>query len=325
VEIKLKLTVKDDEIIADYTGTSPQKGGALHPNYWFTASLTYAGLRAVLPAETPNNVGFYRPITVIAPKGCWVNPQFPAAVGARGQGGYRVRTVVTGALAKLYPGKMPACPGGNELGLSVTGIDADRKRFLHVEFHNVTGRGGGPDQDGQDAGPYWLGNMANTSVEIIEAENPLLIDEYGFLPDTGGPGKYRGALGMVRQYRLTADEAIVQQRADRHVFPCWGIFGGKPGALSKSYFVRDGKREEAPSKFVQTMRQGETFRAEMAGSGGYGEPFERDPHAVAEDVRQEKLSADHAKGEYGVIVDSNAVLDIAATSALRQNKGGPAE
>ena len=325
VEIKLKLTVKDDEIIADYTGTSPQKGGALHPNYWFTASLTYAGLRAVLPAETPNNVGFYRPITVIAPKGCWVNPQFPAAVGARGQGGYRVRTVVTGALAKLYPGKMPACPGGNELGLSVTGIDADRKRFLHVEFHNVTGRGGGPDQDGQDAGPYWLGNMANTSVEIIEAENPLLIDEYGFLPDTGGPGKYRGALGMVRQYRLTADEAIVQQRADRHVFPCWGIFGGKPGALSKSYFVRDGKREEAPSKFVQTMRQGETFRAEMAGSGGYGEPFERDPHAVAEDVRQEKLSVDHAKVEYGVIVDSNAVLDIAATSALRQNKGGPAE
>ena len=325
VEIKLKLTVKDDEIIADYTGTSPQKGGALHPNYWFTASLTYAGLRAMLPAETPNNVGFYRPINVIAPKGCWVNPQFPAAVGARGQGGYRIRTVVTGALAKLYPGKMPACPGGNELGLSVTGIDADRKRFLHVEFHNVTGRGGGPDQDGQDAGPYWLGNMANTSVEIIEAENPLLIDEYGFLPDTGGPGKYRGALGMVRQYRLTADEAIVQQRADRHIFPCWGIFGGKPGALSKSYFVRGGKREEAPSKFVQTMRQGETFRAEMAGSGGYGEPFERDPHAVAEDVRQEKLSANHAKIEYGVIVDSNALLDIDSTSALRQNKGGPAE
>jgi N-methylhydantoinase B len=325
VEIKLKLTVRDDEIIADYTGTSPQKGGALHPNYWFTASLTYAGLRAVLPAETPNNVGFYRPITVIAPKGCWVNPQFPAAVGARGQGGYRVRTVVTGALAKLYPGKMPACPGGNELGLSVTGIDADRKRFLHVEFHNVTGRGGGPDQDGQDAGPYWLGNMANTSVEIIEAENPLLIDEYGFLPDTGGPGKYRGALGMVRQYRLTAEKAIVQQRADRHVFPCWGIFGGKPGALSKSYFVRDGKREAAPSKFVQTMRKGETFRAEMAGSGGYGEPFERDPRAVAEDVRQEKISAIHAKIEYGVIVDAKAVLDVGATSALRQNKVGATE
>ena len=322
VEIHLKLTVKGDEIVADYTGTSPQKGGALHPNYWFTASLTYAGLRTLLPPETPNNVGFYRPITVIAPPGCWVNPQYPAAVGGRGQGGYRVRTVVTGAIAKLYPGRMPACPGGNEFGLSVTGMSPERKRFLHVEFHNVTGRGGGPDRDGQDAGPYWLGNMANTSVEIIEAENPLLIEEYGFLPDTGGPGRYRGALGMVRQYRLLAENAIVQQRADRHVYPCWGLFGGKPGALSHSWFIRDGKREAAPSKFVRTMKRGETFRAEMAGSGGYGDPFERDPEAVAEDVRQDKISIAHAESEYGVIVDPATLrLDASATAVRRAANG----
>ena len=209
ITIHVKVTVKGDEITVDFTGTSPQMGGALHTNYWFTASLSYAALRTVLPADTPNNVGFYRPITVIAPEGCWVNPRYPAAVGGRGQGGYRVRTVVTGALTTLYPDRMPACPGGTEFGLSVTGTTPDQKRFLHVEFHNVTGRGGGPDADGQDAGPYWLGNMANTSVEIIEAENPLLIDEYGFLPDTGGPGKYRGALGLVRQYRLLAENAIV--------------------------------------------------------------------------------------------------------------------
>jgi N-methylhydantoinase B/oxoprolinase/acetone carboxylase alpha subunit len=73
------------------------------------------------------------------------------------------------------------------------------------------------------------------------------------------------------------------------------------------------------------MRKGETFRAEMAGSGGYGEPFERDPRAVAEDVRQEKISAIHAKIEYGVIVDAKAVLDVGATSALRQNKVGATE
>ncbi|MDP6708611.1 MAG: hydantoinase B/oxoprolinase family protein [Alphaproteobacteria bacterium] len=325
VEIRLKLTVRGDEIIADYTGTSPQKGGALHPNYWFTASLTYAGLRAVLPAETPNNAGFYRPITVIAPKGSWVNPQFPAALGARGQGGYRIRTLVTGALAKLFPDRMPACPGGNEFGLSVTGLSPERKRFLHVEFHNMTGRGGGPDQDGQDAGPYWLGNLSNTPVEVIEAENPLLIEEYGFLPDTGGPGRYRGALGMARQYRLLAEEAIVQQRADRHVFPCWGIYGGKPGAVSHSYFIRDGVAEEAPAKFVLPMRRGEVFRSEMAGSGGYGDPLERDPEAVAEDVRQEKLSVGHAATEYGVVVDAGTLLlDIEATRNLRRGRTGEA-
>ncbi|MDH3701619.1 MAG: hydantoinase B/oxoprolinase family protein [Alphaproteobacteria bacterium] len=321
VRIHIKLTVKGDEIIADYTGTSPQMGGALHTNYWFTASLTYAGLRAVMPPDTPNNVGFYRPITVIAPEGSWVNPRFPAAVGARGQGGYRVRTVVTGALAKLLPDRMPACPGGNEFGLSVTGLTPDRKRFLHVEFHNMTGRGGGPDQDGQDAGPYWLGNLSNTPVEVIEAENPLRIEEYGFLTDTGGPGKYRGALGMVRQYRLLNDDAIVQQRADRHVFPCWGIFGGKPGALSHSYFIRDGEREEAPSKFVRSMRKDEIFRAEMAGSGGYGDPLERDPEAVADDVRQDKMTPDHAKAEYGVILEPETLaLDTGQTTALRKRR-----
>jgi len=320
ITIHVKVTVKGDKITVDFTGTSPQMGGALHTNYWFTASLSYAALRTVLPADTPNNVGFYRPITVIAPEGCWVNPRYPAAVGGRGQGGYRVRTVVTGALTTLYPDRMPACPGGNEFGLSVTGTTTDQKRFLHVEFHNVTGRGGGPDADGQDAGPYWLGNMANTSVEIIEAENPLLIDEYGFLPDTGGPGKYRGALGLVRQYRLLAENAIVQLRADRHIYPCWGIFGGKPGGLSHSYFVRDGEREEAPSKFVRPMKRGETFRAEMAGSGGYGDPMQRDAQAVAEDVRQEKISIAHASTEYGVVVDETFALDNAATTALRKTR-----
>ena len=319
VKLHVKVTIQGDEVVADFTGTSPQKGGALHPNYWFTASLTYAALRAVLPPDTPNNAGFYRPITVIAPEGSWVNPRFPAALGARGQGGYRVRTLVTGALAKLLPGRLPACPGGNEFGLSVTGLTPERERFLHVEFHNVTGRGGGPDADGQDAGPYWLGNLANTPVEVIEAENPLLIEAYGFLPDTGGPGKYRGGLGMVRQYRLLAEEAVVQQRADRHVFPCWGLFGGEPGALSRSFFIRNGEPEEAPSKFVRPMRAGEVFRSEMPGSGGYGDPLERDVQAVVEDVRQSKISSPHARAAYGVVVDPESLtLDAEETNTHRQ-------
>ena len=319
VELRVKVTIAGDEIVADFTGTSPQRGGALHPNFWFTASLTYAALRAVMPADIPNNAGFYWPITVIAPKGCWVNPQFPAAVGARGQGGYRVRTLVTGALTKLFPDRMPACPGGNEFGLSVTGITPENKRFLHVEFHNVTGRGGGPDQDGQDAGPYWLGNLANTPIEIIEAENPLLVEAYGLLPDTGGPGKYRGALGMVRQYKLLNPDAIVQQRADRHVFPCWGIFGGKPGALSKSFFIRDGVMEPAPAKFVRSMKSGEVFRSEMAGSGGYGDPLQRDPDAIVEDIREEKISVAHARDEYGEVMEADSQrFDAKATAALRE-------
>ncbi|MGE4220271.1 MAG: hydantoinase B/oxoprolinase family protein [Alphaproteobacteria bacterium] len=319
VRIHCKLTVAGDKIVADFSGTDKQKGGALHTNYPFTCSLTYAALRSVMPREIPTNAGFYRAIEVIAPEGSWVNPRYPAALGARGQGGYRIRTVVTGALAGLLPDRMPACPGGSEFGLSVAGLHPNRKPFVHVEFHNMSGRGGSPTADGQDAGPYWLGNLSNTPVEMIEAENPLLVEEYGFLPDTGGPGRHRGALGIVRQYRFMADEATVQQRADRHKHPCWGLFGGGAGAPGRSFYVdREGQRLEAPSKFVRRMKKHEVFRAEMPGSGGHGDPFKRDPDAIVEDIRQDKMTPEHARTAYGVVVDAaTGSLDRAATERLR--------
>ncbi len=126
----------------------------------------------------------------------------------------------------------------------------------------------------------------------------------------------------MRQYRLLNETATVQQRADRHLYPCWGLFGGKPGALSKSYFIRGVKREEAPAKFVRPMKKGEVFRSEMAGSGGYGDPFERDAEAVAEDVRQEKMSVAHAEREYGVALDpATCAVDAGRTAGLRRAKG----
>jgi N-methylhydantoinase B len=319
VKLHCRLTVKGDTVIADFSGTDKQKGGALHTNYPFTCSLTYAALRAVLPREIPTNAGFYRAIQVIAPEGTWVNPKFPAALGARGQGGYRVRTLVTGAIAGLLPNRIPACPGGSEFGLSVAGRHPDGKPFVHVEFHNMSGRGGSPDADGQEGGPYWLGNLANTPVEVIEAENPLLIEEYGFLPDTGGPGKHRGALGLSRQYRFLAEEVTVQQRSDRHKHACWGLQGGGSGALGKSFYVdRAGNRSEAPSKFVRRMRRDEIFRSEMPGAGGHGDPYARDPAAVAEDVRQEKITIAHAREAYGVVLDpATGQPDAAETARLR--------
>ena len=319
IKLHVRLTVKGDEITADFTDTAPQMGGAVHPNFPFTVSCTYAALRTVLQADMPNNAGFYRPIKVTAPEGVWVNPRFPAAVGARGQGGYRVRTLILGALAQLMPGRMPACPGGSEFGIVIAGKGADRQPFLHLEFHNMTGHGGGPDRDGQDGGPYCLGNLANTPVEFIEAEIPVLIEEYGFVPDTGGAGRYRGALGISRQYRLLADEAMVNLRSDRHLHPCWGLFGGKGGAVARSFKITDGKREVVPSKFILNFKKGDVLRAEMAGSGGYGDPFEREPSAVLEDVRQDKVSIAHAAAEYGVVIDLDTLeIDGRATERTRR-------
>ncbi len=318
VKFHVRLTVAGDEIEVDFTGTSPQTSGALNPNYWFTASCVFAAIRSSLDMAIPSNAGFYRPIRVIAPEGCFVNPRFPAPVGARGQAGYRCRTLILGALAKLMPGKIPACPGGSEFAIVFAGYDQTSAPFLYLEFHNMTGLGGGPERDGQDAGPFCLGNPANVPVEIIEAENPILVENYGFLPDTGGPGQHRGALGVVRQYRVLADEATVQVRSDRQRHRPWGLFGGKGGAFGRCILNPGPGAEILPSKFLRTLRHGEVFRGEMPGSGGYGDPFKRDPERVLEDVRQEKMTHGHALAEYGVVIDPARLrLDEEATTAHR--------
>src|SRR6185295_13029475 len=207
------------------------------------------------------------------PEGSFLAAKFPAAVGSRGQVGFRVRSIVLGALGKLTQGRMPACPGGSEFAIAASGHDANGKRFLHLEFHNTTGNGGGPDHDGQDAGPYCIGNLANVPVELLEAENPIRVDEYAFVPDSGGAGKYRGALGISRQYRFLARETVVQVRSDRFKSRPWGLFGGGAAATAKAYLNPGTPHEEKlASKFIRTLQRGDVFRAEMAGAGGYGEP-----------------------------------------------------
>ncbi len=323
IRFQVRIVKRADEFLVDFTGTSPQGRGAVHTNHAFTASCTYAALRTVLDPDMPNNAGFYRAIRVVTPEGSFVNARYPAALGSRGQAGFRIRSVVFGALAQLLPERMPACAGGSEFAVVFAGYeDHGRKPFLHLEFHNNTGQGGGPDRDGQDGGPYCIGNLANVPVELIEAENPILVDEYAFLPDTGGAGRFRGALGIARQYRLLADEATLQLRSDRHLHPCWGLWGGGAGSLARSLLDEGaGTLRETPSKFTRRVARGTVFRAEMAGSGGWGDPLERDPDAVGRDARQGKVTLEHARDAYAVVVRPDTFeIDPQATRRLRAER-----
>lgn len=291
IRIHLKLTKKGSDIWCDFSQTDDDKGGAVHCNRAFTVSCTYAAIRTVLGPHIPNNAGLYRAIHVTTRAGTFVDVKYPAAVGSRGQVGFRLRSIVLGALALLLPGRMPACAGGSEFAIAASGNDASGRRFLHLEFHNNTGLGANPDSDGQDAGPYCIGNLANVPVELIEAENPIRIDEYGFLPDSGGAGRYRGALGLVRQYRILADDVQVQVRSDRFKSQPFGLFGGEPGARARSILnPGTGHEEQLPSKFIRRFNAGDVLRFEMAGAGGYGPKEERDPLAIAEDIRQGKVT-----------------------------------
>lgn len=325
VKIHVKLTIKGNSAIIDFTGTSPQTSGAINPNKYFAIGLSLAVLRTVLDPSIPANAGFNRAVEVITPEGSFVNPRFPAPVGARGLAGFRVRHAVSGALAMLLPDKVGACVGGSEFALVLAGYPKGRKPFLTLEFHNVTGIGGGPDRDGQDGGPYGLVNIANVPVEVIEAEGPVRVERYEFLTDTEGAGKYRGALGLVREYRLLEDEALIQLRSDRQKNPPYGLFGGGNGAPGKIIMnPGDASERVEPSKFIGKMTRDELLRVEMPGSGGYGNPLERDAAAVAEDIRQKKITPERAESVYGVVVNlSDFTVDFDATAKRRSGACKP--
>lgn len=320
IRICVKVVKQDSDLIVDFTGSSPQVRGSINLPISMTRSCVYACVRSIMDPNLPTNSGFMRPIRVIAEPGSIVNPTPPAPVAARGLTSMRVTEAIWGALARMLPDKVFACGVQGDFGVTIAGYDSDRKPFVLLEFLFGTW-GGRPNKDANDGLASLAVNYSNSPVEVIEGEQPVRIEQYAFRPDSGGAGKYRGGLGLVREYRLTGvDEAVLQVRSDRQKFRPYGLQGGRPGA-SAANFLSSGTEGEIrlPGKFMRTLRRGESYRAVLAGGGGWGDPLERDPALVLEDVLDGKVSAAAAEREYGVVIDTSTNrVDTAATSRLRQ-------
>ena len=313
------VTIGDGDMTIDFTGTSPQVRGAINCVYPFTLSTALACVRSIIDLAIPNNAGYFRPIKVIAPEGTIVNPRPPAAVAARGITGIRIADTVFGALAQAVPHLIPAC-GSNlpDVGVSFGGTDAKGKSFVYLEFL-LASWGGGPDRDGMDACTGTLVNYSNTPAEMIEADQPIAVEHYGFVPDTGGAGRYRGGLAIERHLRFKADNAVLQIRSDRRDHRTYGLVGGGPGASSDVTIRRaNGKNEQHPAKFLTTVNKGDVFRVRLAGGGGHGDPLDREPEAICHDVLEQKMTIPHAREAYGVVIaGAPPRVDAAATAALR--------
>lgn len=319
VPLTVAVTVRADGTLkVDWEGSSKQVRAAINSTLSFTKSNTFLSVRCALRGDIPNNAGVFRCIEVAAPAGSVLNPIPPAPVAARALTGYRVMDTMFGALAQIVPRIIPAAGEGGNTVVCLGGRLPDNRPFILVDM--ISGSWGGrPDQDGIDAITNPSQNLSNTPVEVLERQHPVRIEEYGLVPDSGGAGCFRGGLGLRRSYRLLAEEAVLQLRADRLQFPPYGLAGGDPGGFAGNWLGRDEALSSVPGKLTTVMRRGELLLHHQAGGGGHGDPFHRAPEAVARDVWNGKVTAMAARARYGVAINAAGAVDSAETSRLRSD------
>ena len=318
VEVTVDLTIRGDELIADFSRSAPMVRGALNCTPSFAEASVYQTVMAAAEIDIPRTAGATRPATVITKPGTIAHVLLPGASSMRGITGYRLSDVMNGALAQLVPERVPAAGEGGSTLAFFTG-SRDGEPWVYSEL--VVGTWGGrPGADGNDGLANPCASMANIPVEVAETEWPIVIERYGLVPDSGGAGRYRGGLAVERVWRVVAPDTTVHVRSDRQVHRPYGLAGGGEGAASSTLILRaDGSLERMPPMFGAVLQPGDRLHHRMAGGGGHGDPLEREPAAVARDVRDDKVTASAAREVYGVAVDSDGELDLDATEALRRS------
>jgi N-methylhydantoinase B len=289
IVLRLRLEKDGERIRFDYTGTSPQLALPLNAVYGVTLSGIYYALRALLVPDIPVNDGVFRPIEVVVPEGTLLNPRRPAPVsGGNVETSMRNADLVLAALGRLAPGRVPAQSGGSMNNVMIGGVDERGAPWAFYET-NGCGMGARPHADGIDAIQAHMTNTLNTPIEVLERTFPLRVTRYEFADASAGAGRYRGGAGLVRGLQVRAGTATMSLLGERHTVRPAGSAGGGCGAnATHTLLARDEEGDSTmrtlPAKVTLQLRAGETVIVQTAGGGGYGDPAERDPAAVARDA-----------------------------------------
>ncbi|MFF7249241.1 hydantoinase B/oxoprolinase family protein [Embleya sp. NPDC008237] len=317
IPFRVTVDIVGDALHLDFTGSSPQVASALNATASFTKSASYAAIQGALGSDIPANSGFYRPFTFVIPEGSILNGRRPSARGARGLVAYRIIDTVLGALAPVFPHRVPAAGDGgpDSIAIGVTEQDGSSTVLWDV----LCGAWGArPDRDGVDGISPLGANLANTPIEELEQSGHLRIDGYGYLPDTGGPGRWRGGLSTFRDMTILHPEASVQIRSDRRRHLPYGLAGGGPGTPSSNILDTGTPQEQIlPTKVVRTLVAGDRHRHVTAGGGGHGSALTREADRVLQDVLDQKVTVAGAARDYGVVITPTGTVDTAATQELR--------
>jgi N-methylhydantoinase B len=319
------LTIGDDGINVDYTGTSPASAYGINVVYNYCLAYTAFGVKCVVAPDVPNNAGSLAPITVSAPEGSVLNVQRPWAVAARHTVGHMLPDVVFGCLHQVMPGQVPAegasslwnpqiYGGGSMVDDVEDGTDANvLAQFSTVIFH-CGGTGARPTKDGLSVTAFPSG-VRTIPIDATESVAPVLFRRREFREGSGGAGRQRGGLGQVIELG-GADGAPISLLCnfERISNPARGRDGGGPGALGK---VSLASGRPIRSKGRQTVPPRDVARLELPGGGGFGDPRQRDPQLVAADVLDGLISREQAERDYRVAFTADGDVDSIATARLR--------
>jgi N-methylhydantoinase B len=319
--LKVIVRIQGDSAIIDLSSAPPQVKASINSPLVMTRAVARAAFKPIVRHDAITNIGFARPIEVLVQPGTLLNPRYPAAVGGRASLAMHVSNMVFRAVAKAVPGLLGSVGEGADMMHFI--CRSGNGRYLSFMDVFFGGWGGRPDRDGVDgASPMIMGGAYGAMpAEVLEREYPVVLEGFGYVPDTEGAGKYRGALCVFRQWRFRkpADILIrtIQVRGSE------GLAGGSAGGDSVNLLKRNGVQTLLPPQaHIQlSVQPGDRIYHQVHGSGGYGDPRERDPQLVLHDFREGKISAHGAREHYAVVIDPESfAIDTVATEALRNGQ-----
>ncbi|HEY2937601.1 MAG TPA: hydantoinase B/oxoprolinase family protein [Gaiellaceae bacterium] len=303
IRMEVAVTVADGEIEFDFTGTDPQTPSSLNCTLSYTKAYCYWVTKAITTRDSiPQNEGQLRPVRVVAPPGCFFNPVPPAALGGRALMNQRIVELIFGALAQAMPERVCAA-SGQWVNPIFGGTDPGTGRPFIFYDYVMAGVGARATKDGVDAISPVV-SVENIPVEAQEARNPIVVERYELIPDSGGAGRLRGGLGVRKDIRVLADDVVLSNLTDRHVFAPYGLDGGGDGTLG-SIVLNPGTAGERRlhSKERVRLERDDVVSFRCAGSGGVGAAAERPRDKVAADVREGLVTPAAARRDYGLELD----------------------
>ena len=315
VALRVRIELGPDGVRFDTTGSAEQRRAPVNSTWAMTFSACAYALKCLIDPDLPVNDGFYRLVHLDAPPGSVTNCTWPAPVVGGWETQTRLVDVMFRALLPAFPERLPA---GTKAMMCQAGFGSlDVEAGSYVCFYDTFAGGYGArlESDGPDAVQAHGQNTENAPVEETELNYPVRIARLALVEDSDGPGRFRGGLGLRKDYVFDLHTTFTVL-ADRDRSGPWGVLGGEDGRIAEYVLVRDGVETRLGSKSTVELVPGDVVSVRTCGGGGYGPPAERDPERVLRDVLEGKVSAERARDVYRVALAERAV-DDAATRALR--------